>query len=265
MTPAPHRLVPSAREFAFLVEKTGVDLPPDWMPAADVQIGPAEADLTKKGDPANVDVRVVKNAQGEVTGYVVDIPGTKNWNAPWDPQSANYAGVNVDAMAGNRTVLQEGIEEALHRAGATDGKPVMLLGHSQGGIVAAQATPDLVSSGFNVTHVVTAGSPVGRIDVPDNVQMLSLENRNNIVPRLDATDNPDSANRTTVKFDQNYGNFDNHSIPGNYTEIARQMSDPGEAVYRDPAVARYRDGLGAFTGGSTSETHTYQVTRKGVN
>ena len=48
-------------------------------------------------------------------------------------------------------------------------------------------------------------------------------------------------------------------------EIARQMSDPNEAVHRDPAVARYRDGLGAFTGGSTSETYTYKVTREGVN
>ncbi|GAA3638481.1 hypothetical protein C8D88_101258 [Lentzea atacamensis] len=68
MTPAPHRLVLSAREFAYLVEKTGVDLPPDWMPA-DVQIGPAEADLTKKrvvtgvGDEAEVHPSVERNLQ----------------------------------------------------------------------------------------------------------------------------------------------------------------------------------------------------------
>ncbi|PWK90245.1 PGAP1-like protein [Lentzea atacamensis] len=216
-------------------------------------------------DPANIDVRIIKNAQNEVTGYVVDIPGTKHWNPPGVVESANDTGVNVDAMAGNRTVLQKGIEEALRMAGATDGKPVMLLGHSQGGIVAAQSTPDLVASGYNVTHVVTAGSPVGRIDVPANVQMLSLENRNDIVPRLDAADNPDTANRTTVKFDQNYGDFKNHNIEENYSEAARQLSDPGSKTYHDPAVAKYRDSLGAFTNGSQAETRTYRVTREGVN
>ncbi|MGI5504240.1 hypothetical protein [Lentzea sp. CA-135723] len=68
MTPAPHRLVLSAGEFAYLVEKTGVDLPPDWMPA-DVHIGPAEAELTKKrvvtgvGDEAEVHPSVERNLQ----------------------------------------------------------------------------------------------------------------------------------------------------------------------------------------------------------
>ncbi|MFC3892241.1 ESX secretion-associated protein EspG [Lentzea rhizosphaerae] len=69
MTPAPHRLVLSAGEFAYLVEKTGVDLPPDWMPADDVAIGPAEAGLTKKrvvtgvGDEAEVHPSVERNLQ----------------------------------------------------------------------------------------------------------------------------------------------------------------------------------------------------------
>lgn len=47
MTPAPHRLVLSEREFAYLVGRTGAELPPDWMPQ-DVQVGPAEADLARK-------------------------------------------------------------------------------------------------------------------------------------------------------------------------------------------------------------------------
>nr|WP_233442217.1 hypothetical protein [Lentzea atacamensis] len=33
---------------------------------------------------------------------------------------------------------------------------------------------------YDVTYVVTAGSPVGRIVIPDNVQMLSLETKGDI-------------------------------------------------------------------------------------
>ena len=183
---------------------------------------------------------------------------------PGQVESANDLGVNVDAMAGNKTVLQEGIQEALRRAGAHDtGVPVMLVGHSQGGIVAAQSTTDLISSGYNVTHVVTAGSPVGRIDVPGSVQVLSMENRNDIVPHLDASDNPDSPNRTTVTFDNQTGTAGgNHAIGGNYTNAADTLDKS-----TDPSVQRYRDSMGAFTGGdpSKSELQTYHVARKGVN
>ncbi|MET8759299.1 hypothetical protein [Lentzea sp. NPDC004782] len=211
-------------------------------------------------DPANLDVQIIRDANGKVTGYVVDIPGTKEWNAPFTTKGANDLGTNVDAMAGNNTVLQKGIEEALRRAGAHDtGAPVMLVGHSQGGIVAAQATGDLVANGYNVTHVLTAGSPVGRIDIPDNVQVLSLENRNDIVPRLDASENPDSPNRTTVQFDNQQNTVSgNHKIEGNYAGAARELDRNA-----NPSVQRYKDGLGAFTGGSSSEMHTYRVDREG--
>ncbi|KJK51678.1 hypothetical protein UK23_06045 [Lentzea aerocolonigenes] len=56
MTPAPHRLVLTAGEFAYLVERMGVELPPAWTPTAD--IGPAEAGLIKK--------RVVDTTGGQV-------------------------------------------------------------------------------------------------------------------------------------------------------------------------------------------------------
>ncbi|GAA3678569.1 hypothetical protein GCM10022267_76670 [Lentzea roselyniae] len=61
MTPAPHRLVLTAGELAYLVERTSVELPPAWMPSAD--IGPAEAGLIKK--------RVVDGVGGEVHRSVV--------------------------------------------------------------------------------------------------------------------------------------------------------------------------------------------------
>jgi len=218
-------------------------------------------DHRNNDDDSNVSVTAVRDANGNITGYVVDIPGTKEWNAPWDQSahSANDLGTNVDAMAGNETVLQKGIEEALARAGVQPGDPVMLVGHSQGGMVAARAANDFVNSGqYNVTHVITAGSPVGGMQIPDSVQMLSLENNGDIVPHLDAKENPDAHNRTTVNFDNQSGTAGgNHAIGGNYTDAARQLDSS-----QDPSVTRFRDSMGNFTGGSSVETYEYQVTRK---
>lgn len=210
----------------------------------------------------NIDVRVVSDASGAVTGVIVDIPGTRDWNLPWQPGGANDMGTNVDAMAGNPTVLQRGIEQALADAYARHGipaeTPVMLAGHSQGGIVAAGAADDLIASGYQVTHVVTAGSPVGRIDVPDSVRVLSLENSGDLVPHLDATDNPSAANRTTITFDHQTGTpGGNHAIgDGNYVSAADQL-DRGD----DPSVRAFLAGTGVFLDGHQVSTYEYSVTR----
>ncbi len=219
------------------------------------------------GEGSNIDVKAVRDANGNVTGYIVDIPGTQVWNAPFadDKNNANDMGTNIDGIAGNETVLQKGIEEALRNAGVPADAPVMLVGHSQGGIVAARAANDFVTSGaYNVTHVVTAGSPVGGVQIPGSVQMLSLENNGDIVPHLDARENPDEDNRTTVKFDNQTGNpGGNHAISGpngqdgNYESAARQLDQSN-----DPSVTRFRDGLGNFLGGTTVDTHEYKVERK---
>jgi hypothetical protein len=213
----------------------------------------------RNGTDSNIDVRKVVGADGRVA-YIVDIPGTKVWNLPGgDGGSANDFGTNIDALAGNETVLQKGVEDAMRRAGIGPNDPVMLVGHSQGGMVAARAANDFVVHGeFNVTHVVTAGSPVGRMPVPDGVQMLSLENNGDIVPHLDAAENPASDNRTTVKFDNQSGTVGgNHAITHNYADAAHQLD-----TSTDPSVTRFRDSAGVFTGGTSVETHQYKVTRQ---
>ncbi|GAA4431241.1 alpha/beta hydrolase [Actinokineospora soli] len=220
----------------------------------------------KPGEGSNLDVKAVYGANGEITGYIVDIPGTKVWNLPGqDGGNANDFGTNIDAIAGNETVLQEGIAQALRDAGVPPDAPVMLVGHSQGGIVAARAATDFVNSGeFNVTHVVTAGSPVGGIEIPDSVQMMSLENNGDIVPHLDARDNPNSDNRVNVTFENQTGTVGgNHAISGpggqdaNYEEAARQLDSS-----TDPSVTRFREGLGNFVGGTRVESHEYKVERQ---
>lgn len=212
-------------------------------------------------DQGQIDVRVLAHPDG-TRSYIVDIPGTKDWHpAPLtEYEKLNDLGTNLHAMGGEETAYQQGIVEALRRAGAGADDPVMLVGHSQGGIVATQAATDLSASGeLNVTHVVTAGSPVGHIDVPDDVQVLSLENERDITPHLDATDNPDRPHQVTVGFDTQNGSIGaNHGIGTAYLPAAAALD-----ASTDPSVAAYRDSADAFFAGSatTVTPYVYEIER----
>ena len=218
-----------------------------------------EATGSHQGD---IDVRVVTAADGS-RSYIVDIPGTKDWHLVPGAHDGplNDLGTNLHAMGGQSTAYEQGVAEALRQAGAGPGDPVMLVGHSQGGMVATDAANHFVSSGqFNVTHVVTLGAPVGRLDVPDSVAMLSLENRNDIVAHLDASDNPDAPNRTTVSFTDDHGTVaDNHALLVSYAPAARVLD-----ASTDPSVVAFRDSASAFLGdqpGRSVSSYAFQVRR----
>jgi hypothetical protein len=215
------------------------------------------------GAPDQIDVRVITHPDGS-KAYVVDIPGTKVWDMPGEFNPAlNDLGTNVHVMGGDVTAREKAIAQALHLAGADSDDPVMLVGHSQGGMVAAQAAHDAGTGdfGYNVTHVVTAGSPIGSTDIPDHVQVLSLENSHDIVPHLDAADNPDRANQTTVTFDMQNGTIgNNHSTQLAYLPAAQALDHSTDA-----SVTAYRDSASAFLSGpgnpTTVTANVYDLTR----
>ena len=94
------------------------------------------------------------------------------------------------------------VAEAMRDAGVPPGDPVMLVGHSLGGIAAmALASNDSFASRYNVQAVVTAGSPVARFEPVGEVSVLSLENSTDIVWALDGAANPDRAQWITVTHD----------------------------------------------------------------
>lgn len=223
----------------------------DLLTALDYRNNQAHGD-----DQGQIDVRVLTHPDGS-RSYIVDIPGTKDWHATplQEYEKLNDLGTNLHAMGGEETAYQQGIEEALRRAGAGPDDPVMLVGHSQGGIVAAQTAADLAGGGeFHVTHVVTAGSPVGLVDMPQSVQVLSLENSNDIVAHLDGAGNPDRPNQVTVSFDTQYGTIgENHGIGTSYLPAAAALDSS-----TDPSVVAYRDNAAAFFGGEGSTVTAYQ-------
>lgn len=153
-------------------------------------------------------------------------------------------------MAGNQTVSRDAVRSALQQAMAAanvpPGQPVMLTGHSQGGITAAALVSDSsFAEEFNVTHVVTGGSPVARFDIPAAVQILSIERDQDPVPRLEGDANPERSSWVTITRDVS-------SDPGVTTPTAAHGGD----VYRDtgrlidfstdPSVQHFLDGANAF-------------------
>jgi hypothetical protein len=192
----------------------------------------AHRDSLAQGDlQGEIDVRRMHWTRADgtvVTSWIVDVPGTKSWQ--FDPRSRDHLNdlaTNLSTIAGEPSARVDGVTRALEMAGVRRGEPVMLVGHSQGGLVAMRAAEQCAKDGrFTVTHVVTAGSPIARMAVPDGVQVLSLENRYDLVPRLDGQPPPPEPNRVTVTFDaQSHDVGLNHAMDRTYLPAARIVDD----------------------------------------
>ena len=215
------------------------------------------------GTPGDIGVTriVTTGADGrDVVSWVVDIPGTKDWQ--FDPRSRpelNDLASNLELMAGRDNARVEALAGLLTEAGAQPGEPVMLVGHSQGGMVAMRGAQELAGR-FAVTHVVTAGSPVGGMPIPPGVQVLSLEDRRDIVPHTDGRENPDSANLVTVHFDSGGTTvLETHSMKTSYAPAAHALDESA-----DPSVRAWLDGAEQFLAGPgeqvTARTTVFTLT-----
>ena len=165
------------------------------------------ADLVKAGEGLDGGrVRVVEVARGDGgSAWVVIVPGTQEWS----PRAgANPFDITTDvrAVTGDATLAAAGVTGALEvargRSGGRSraGDPVVLVGHSQGGILAAALASDpAFTRRHRVTHVVTSGAPVGLLPVPPTTAVLSVERGDDPVPRLDLTPNPDRPSWVTVR------------------------------------------------------------------
>lgn len=133
--------------------------------------------------------------------YVVQVPGTQAWGPSRGDNPLDLT-TNLHLEARSTTQMQALVEEAMRRAGVGPDDPVMLAGHSQGGITAAALAADPgFRSRYDVRSVVTAGSPIGRFDLPEDVSVLSLEHEQDVVAMLDGSANPDRPHWVTVRRD----------------------------------------------------------------
>lgn len=133
--------------------------------------------------------------------HVVYLPGTDDLaTLPWtQDHDVRDLGTDLRSAAGAGTAYQRGILRALADAGVGPDEPVLLVGHSLGGMEAAALAGR--DTGYAITDVVTAGAPTAQVgELADGVRVLSLEHEGDVVPLLDGADNPDTVEQVTVRF-----------------------------------------------------------------
>ncbi|MDO9455605.1 hypothetical protein [Nocardioides sp.] len=138
-------------------------------------------------DPGNGcgDVRITRVDNGNGPAYVVSIPGTETWS-PTAGSEPRDLSANLQLVAGNPTAAAESVRAALDAAGIPPGSPVMLVGHSQGGIIAGQLASDpAFVERYGITNVMTYGAPIDHMQLAPGVEALQVQHRFDVVPRLD--------------------------------------------------------------------------------
>lgn len=183
--------------------------------------------------------------------YVVELPGVHDYGFSRYPQDLPGAAV---AEALRTSAYTRAVTAALDVAGVPVGAPVMLVGHSQGGIVAMDLAGDPAFNGprVQVTHVVAAGAPITRKRVVAGTRVLSVENVHDIVTHLDdadARERPADAGRLTYSFSDGRASVGDTHAAQRYAEHAAVLArspNPEVRTWLDSA-AGYLDAAFART------------------
>lgn len=223
---------------------------------SDVTAAAADVEHRSGADGSLLLVRRVVGADG--TGaWVVAIPGTSHWPLRSDHGPSDTA-ANLATMAGASSSLYPAVDKALTAAMKESGvkpgtEPVLVTGHSQGGIVAARlAVDDGFRTKFDVREVVTDGSPIDRIPIPDDVHVLSIENSHDIVPELDGTAAPDSLHRVDVRCEAPPGEHLHTVIDAH--DASRYARSAGElTIDSDDQLAQWYSRNSRFLDGSETD------------
>ena len=237
LMPGPQRFDPSpVRDAACLADavlRLGPDRPLTVVPAIETSHPRAPRDLGDVvdrlaalypevgGAPGTIRVEQLDHLDG-TRSWVVEIPGTEDTGIrgtnPMDMAT------NLQLMAGLPNDGTALVTRALEQAGVGVDEPILMVGHSQGGMVAmALAGSSTFASRYRVAAVATLGSPVATFSVPRSTQVLNLEHTEDFIPTTDGAPSPDEPNRTTVRRDLRKSSDPQDRLAGHSTPDAHRV------------------------------------------
>ncbi|MBE1874147.1 hypothetical protein [Myceligenerans pegani] len=183
----------------------------------------------RRGAPeATVAVQRV-TGEGGVTSWTVLVPGTQSVPPavhPWDGLT------DLELVAEHPDQATQAVEAAMSDAGIGPDEPVVLVGHSLGGIaVTALASRPAFAERYRIGGVLTAGAPVATFRTPPGVPVLHLETAEEVVSSVDgrsSTESPRAPDRVTV----------GRTLADSTAEVDRAASGDTSRAHSIPTHAR---------------------------
>ena len=160
------------------------------------RLSAANADSTH-GEYATIAISRYVDADGR-RSWLVTIPGTDgNFDSPlgWEQ---NVELMSANAMQRRNADSARMVVEAMRQAGIGRDERVALIGHSQGGIIAATLASDYADE-YRIEHIVTAGSPIANHPMGKGTWVTSIEMEDELVAALDGEVNPRSEQWLTIR------------------------------------------------------------------
>lgn len=227
---------------------------------APVAVTPEESGFVPPGDLsqiiANTNRTYGSEETGEVsmtvvgsppTGVIVNIPGTEHWwpdagDNPLD-LTGNAALAGSAGWSAGAEATADAIAQLFTQHDLPPDTPLLLNGHSQGGMIATGLAADEGFAGqFRVSHVMTVGAPVDNFEVPGSISQLHIQHRADLVPRIDAGGlfSPGGPARsgsiTTITLDRPGAHLldigTNHSGAEYQDSVQQQLQDPTSQLSR---------------------------------
>jgi hypothetical protein len=160
------------------------------------------------------------------------LPGTE----PFDMTSNLHATAGADAGSLRATVA------ALELAGVQPGEPVLAVGYSQGGLLAAQIER---SGDFNVQGVLTVGAPIGQLAL--DAPTAAIAHTEDLVPALGGLETETGDDRILVRRSA----FSGREMPVDHVLPAHALTEYRATAAMidaslEPRIKRYRESIAGF-------------------
>ena len=203
-------------------------------------------------DRSVVDIRKVAGPDG-VERWVVTLPSTQDWVVQnGDTPATNDLDSNLALMLTPemKTQYERAVLDAMAQAGIGRDDPVMLVGFSQGGIMAGHLAANR-SNAYNFEAVFVYGAPIDAMDIPERTKVLSIQHTGDVVPGLDLTHpKPNTPNHVTVALDAHDGTIG---------VTSHNNAKYGETAAYSPELAPYQHFFDTFSGAVTEQRqYTWQ-------
>lgn len=163
--------------------------------------GATVTDATEPTAPSSIEDLMTSLSQVEGDLLVQRLPGSRFIAfLPSNKQSGQGRLQLVGSdIAGRVSSVVSALEAAV---GEEPGARVMIVGHAQGGVAAAEVAAAARSDKFVIDQVITAGAPDAQVaTIPEPTTVLALEDRADPVALLGSLINAGVSNRLTVVFD----------------------------------------------------------------